>query len=108
MNWIRPAVIVVWCCFAAAILMTADVPVDSYVAEYLQNCLLEHRCPSVDCIGPCPAAFPILPRQVEVRDGGSTIVIAPPTTLPITSVEDYYRARRIRPLPAITGDTETR
>jgi hypothetical protein len=88
--------VIATCLLAAVLLATAKPPLDSYLIEYTDECLLKRTCPILEWdsrSGIVP--FPVVPRQVKIRDGGARIDIIAPQGLPIIDLDSYLSARQI-------------
>jgi hypothetical protein len=84
-----------FCSVAALLLLKAEPPLDSYLEEYWDECVLAKNCPVIDWADQHDG-FLIVPRQFHVREDGTGVDILKPVEIPMIDVEEY-RAKRNRP-----------
>ncbi len=80
------------CLIATVLFLSAKPPLDSYVEEYGDDCLLKNTCPIVDW-APSSNGFSVVPRQIRLADDGAKIVILSPNNIPIIDLKAYLAAR---------------
>ena len=82
------------CVAAIALLVCGELPLDSYVIEHLDQCLIKNNCPILDW-APGSNPFPVLPRQVKAPDRGNIRVVCP-NEIPLVELQQYLTARKER------------
>jgi hypothetical protein len=86
------------CLIASVIVALARPPLDSYLIEYADECLLKRGCPIIDCAPSStdPCIFPVVPRQVRLIRDGTGFLIVSPRELPVIDFDRYMNARENR------------
>jgi hypothetical protein len=80
--------------FAIAIVLcvTAEAPIDSYLEEHVQECVLNSNCPIVEW-APGADGYLVVPRQVQFLTHGAGSVLLRPEDLPILDVRQFRATR---------------
>ena len=83
------------CIVAGVLLVTAKPPLDSYVTEYLDQCLIKNNCPAFDP-APGTSLLPIIPRQLKSADESVGVAVLDTDDIQLIDVEAYLAPRKAR------------
>ena len=80
---------------ATVLLLSGEAPLDSYLIEYADQCILKNNCPIIDWAPIWKKSLTDVPRQLKPADGGVGVVILPPNEIPIVDLRRHLAARKV-------------